>query len=582
MHPAQAPAAIAPILWRGMAQIKARVWITAHTRFVTGVNGAGNPTFGSTFAEYQWEVTPALLNAPRISLERPQYITAESDGMRVTECTIELFSENGQLAATQDGAILRRNDLEQARVNIYADVGGTLIAWFSGRISGMPEERAGVTTIRATGFDWECLRKPVKYENYGVVYQGLVNSSQQAVYADSGFRTTAAHIPVLSSHVCVEHGITYFDGGGRQAPNVTQSGGEGIALLQIDLKNSIDCGIYKITFRDAKNYTVTYPKGQNMAGIITANLGYTYNGNIPVLTGDIGIRPEFWEGEDGTGAAFEFRVSWAASGNPVAIAFSLIEKGLNDSWGQLPTGLAKMDIPAWAAAIRRFESFTVHVDATNKDNSVFENKRDSLPLTVAQLAQRILDHVGCSLCLNINGEVSITLPYLDDVPVYPHSTADTITEPILINASDYLTNYVTVQYAWNGQSYGASNPPMDLRINPQSQIVEKVISLPYFKAGIGRRFAQWAAETFVRRFMGTQVVVSYGVHAGAGLLAQAGDRITIESNTLPRLDGIAEIFKVDKECGTEQGSRITAHLIQSHEGPRALICVVVIGNNSLW
>lgn len=582
MHPAQAPANIAPILWRGMAAIKPRVWITAHTKFVTGVTATGLPTFGTTFAEYQWEVTPALLNNPSISLERPRYVTAESDEMRVTECTLELWSENGQLAAAQDGAILRRGDLEQATVTIYADVGGTLFPWFSGRVSGMPEERAGVTTIKVTGYDWECLRKPVKYENYGVLYQGLTNSSQQAVYADAGYRTTAAHVPALNSHFCIEHGITYFDGGGRQAPNVTQTGGEGIALLQIGLKNGIDCGIYRISFRDAKNYTVTYPRGQTFAGIITANLGYTYNGNTPVLTGDIGLLPEYWLGEDGTGCVIEFNVSWAASGNGVAMAFNLIEKGLEDTWGSVPTGLSKMDIPAWTAAIRRFESFTVHVDATNKDNSVFENKRDSMPLSVAQLAQRILDHYGCSLCLNSNGEVSITLPYLDDSPAYPHSTADTITTPIVIQASDYLTNYITVQYAWNGESYGATNPAIDLRINAASQIVEKVISLPYYKAGIGRRFAQWAAETFVRRFMENQVTISYDIHAGAGILAQAGDRVTIESGTLPRLDAIAEIFKVDTACGTDEESRIVAHLIQRHEGPRALICSVTVGGNSVW
>lgn len=583
MHPSEAPANIQGILWRGQGAIKARVWLRCHTKFVTGASATGEPTFGSTFAEYQWEITSALVREPSISLERPKYMTVEADEMRQTQCTIELFSENGRLAVTQTGAIIRRSDFEQATVYVYAEIGGVLTPWFEGRVSGMPREAKGITTLTVTGYDWECLRKPVKYENFGHVFNGNIDSSQQAVYAAQGFRTSAAHINVLSSHFCAEHGITYFDGGGRQAPNVKQTGGEGIALLQIDLKNGISLGTYTIKFRDSKNYTVTYPSGQTFAGIITSNLGYAFISGQYVLIGDIGIRPEFWDGEDGTDGEFTIKVGWNGSGNPATMAFNIVEKGLLDNWGSIPTALAKMDIPAWTAAIRRFESFTVHVDATNEDNAVFENRAGNSPLSVAALAQRILNHAGCSLCLNQYGEISVTIPYLDDKPAYPHDTQGTILgDGIEIQASDYLTNYMSVQYAWNGESYGAKAAPIDLRVNAASQIVEQTLSLPYFKAGTGRRMIQWAAETFSRRFLATQVKITYNVHAGVGLLAQTGDRITIESNVLPKLNSIAEIFKLDKTDGSKDEARMEAHLIQEHEGPRALVCTTEVGGAGLW
>lgn len=351
------------------------------------------------------------------------------------------------MAATQTGAILRREDLEQATVTIYADIGGILYPWFEGRIAGMPKETAGITEITATGYDWECLRNPVVYENFGVVYNGLDGSSQQAVGINAKFITTRAKIPVLSSHFCAEHGIVRYDGGGRQTPNVDQTDGEGIALTQLEFKNGAKLGIYRIKFTDSKNFTITYPSGQSMSGITSGLLGYTENNGTYTLIGEVGIRPEFWVGDDGTGAEIEIRLSWAAQGNPVAIAFHLIEKGLTGAWGSVPTGLAPMDIPAWTAAIRRFESFRVHVDATNSDNSVFENKAGSEPLSVAQLAQRVLDHVGCSLCLTPSGEISVSIPYLDSVPAYPHDTANSITgSGITIEAADYLVNYLTVQY----------------------------------------------------------------------------------------------------------------------------------------
>lgn len=579
MHPSEAPLNIQNILWGGNGTIKPRVYIRAHTLTVTGVDGAGNPTFGTTYGEYIWEMTAALIGNPRISLERPKYTTTDGDGMRQTECTLELSSLNGRLAATQTNGILRREDLEQASVYVYADIGGVQTSWFQGRISGMPEERAGVTVIRATGFDWECLRQPVVYENFGVVYNGLFNSSQQAVWADQDFRPTAARIEVLGSHYCAHHGITRFDGGGRAVESIKKTGGPDIHLLQIGLKNGIKLGTYTITFRDAKNYTVAYPDGQSFAGVITSTLGYSSN----VLVGDIGLRPEFWEGLDGTDAVFEISVNWSAVGNGICMAFNLIEKALRSTWGTLPTSLARMDIPAWTAAARRFESFTVHVDATNSDNSVFEQKLDNIPMTVAQLAQKILDHYGCSLRLTNLGEVSITMPYLDDVPAYPHDTTNTITgDGIRIEASDYLFNYFTAQYAQTGSSYGATTTPIDTRINPTALIVEKTISLPYFKAGIGRRFAQWAIETFVRRFMRSQVTINYNVHAGVGLLMQTGDRVTIESNVLPRLNGIVEVYKIDKECGTREESTVTAQVIQSHEGPRVVVCSTAVGEFKLW
>lgn len=346
MHPSEAPLNIQGILWRGQGQIKPRIWIKAHTLLVTGMTATGQPTFGTTYAEYQWEVTGALVNGsePSIDLERPKYPTTEPDQMRQTSCTFRLYSEGGRLAATQTGAILRREDLEQATVTIYADIGGILYPWFEGRIAGMPKETAGITEITATGYDWECLRNPVVYENFGVVYNGLDGSSQQAVGINAKFITTRAKIPVLSSHFCAEHGIVRYDGGGRQTPNVDQTDGEGIALTQLEFKNGAKLGIYRIKFTDSKNFTITYPSGQSMSGITSGLLGYTENNGTYTLIGEVGIRPEFWVGDDGTGAEIEIRLSWAAQGNPVAIAFHLIEKGLTGAWGSVPTGLAQMDL----------------------------------------------------------------------------------------------------------------------------------------------------------------------------------------------------------------------------------------------
>jgi hypothetical protein len=184
--------------------------------------------------------------------------------------------------------------------------------------------------------------------------------------------------------------------------------------------------------------------------------------------------------------------------------------------------------------------------------------------------------------MTIDGQISISIPYLDADPTYPHDTTNTILgDGITIDASDDQFNYLTTMYAWNGDSYGAKVAPIDNRIGT-AQKVEKVISFPYLKSGIGRRCAEWAAQTYARRFMSNQTTVSYKVHAGVGLLMQVGDRVTVVSQTLPLLTNNVEIFKISKSLGVDDAATVAAQIIQSHEGPKNALCTAVVGGAKIW
>jgi len=573
MNALDAPAPINGLLYRGQTTIKARVWIRCHVRTISGMSATGFPTFGAGYGEYVWQVTDAVLNTPKISIERPRWQGDEESTLREISCTIELETNGGLLAVTQDGAALRRSDIEQGTVIVLAEVGsGNYIDWFSGRIAGIPSEQNNTMTIVAQSGMFEALRTPVTYENYGLLAGVNGNSSQTIGFVSGHPVDTMGRVPVRTSHYCATHGVVRFDGGGRRRMNLGKTGGPDIDLVNIGLGNEIKLGIYTITFRDAKNYVITYPDGQEWTSSI---YGYVSGPAIQ-------LTPQSWIGQDGSEAVFTIQVSWGGQGNPVAMAFNLVEKALIKNWGSVPTGAAFMDLPAWDAAIRRFESFTVHVDATNPDNSVWENRSTNRPLSVGVLAQQILDHVGCSLTLSIDGAISISIPYLDDVPAWPNSTTSEILgDGIKIEASEgALFNYLTAQYAWNGDSYGVASSPIDLRLIPTALKVEKVISFPFYKAGVGRRCVQWALETFSRRFLEKQTVISYQVHRGMGLLAQAGDRVTVVSDLQPRLEAVAEIYSVDKACGGD--GNVKAQLIQSHEGPRSAVCSVLVGDTKLF
>lgn len=564
-------------LFQGGATIRPVVRIRATTNEVIG--STGNRTdYGTGYAIYEWDISDRLLNDPQMSQERPRYPGDEDFTSRAVTCRLE-FSNTDQIFATsQEGAILRLRDIEQAEVTIYAQVEGqagtSLLNWFGGRVVGAPEESAGRTVLVVRGSFWEAVRRPILYEHYGIVSQnvgGFIRNVEQSASYANGFYINTIQVQGFGTSFEIAHGLVTWDANGNHVPTVEQRGGTGIALLYLKLSSRLKPGKYSIKFTNAKNYALTYPDGQEFTSSILAT-----------LYGGIQIDPASWTGTDGTGVEITFSVNWTAVGNPALMAYDLLEKGLLDNLGTFPllTPSVKIDRPAFEALARRFATFQVKVSATN-ENSAWENKANNPPLSYGSLADRILSHIGAYLTMLPDGSISVQSPYIDNAPVWPHRTTSTILgDGVTLQANDSRINYLVCQFAKDELTgnYGG-RAEIDLRPGSTGEKVEHILSLPFFKLD-NRRQAEWAARTFARRYLDKQREISYSIEPGHGLLCAPGDRITIESTTLPIIDAIAEIVTTSNTLGDT--CSITAVFVQEPEGATSAVCVATVGDTNIY
>jgi len=561
MHIQDLPQVLRDKLAYGGITIKPRVWLT-----VTTLEAHLNGTYGPNYATYRFEVTNRLLEYPNISIERSRWPDDYEFTTRSIDCTLRFANTDQLFAVAQDGAILRATDIEQAIVDIYADVGGTTVNWFSGRVSGRPNETAGVTTFMVSGHLWEAIRKPVMYENFGTI----LGQMQEISGGNAGFFPNSVHIDCVGQHFCMHHGLVAFDSGGQPTHRFKKTGGD-IELKALRLANGMKLGKYVIKFSSHAGYTITGPDNIPYSG-------NRFRGADPLSP--IQIDPAYWSGNDGLGCEIEFFISWTAFGNGIAMAYHLLEKALKDNWGQLPgTVTAQLDVDAFRFWAQRFASFPIHVSETNLDNSVFDGNGKNRPLEYATFVQKMLSHYQCALTILPDGTISISGPYMDDRPSWPHDTAQAITgDGIELQGGDTI-NYITVNFGID--TNGGYAAPLIRDLNPNAlQRVEKVFSLPYIKVGIGTRHALWWERMITRRFMRDQTLVKYSVEHGHGLLLSAGDRITVDSNILPLLTRRCEIIQVERGIGSE--ATVTAAIVQDGEGEAAIVQFAEIGTVGLW
>ena len=567
MHIENLPSPIRERLRNAGTQITAKVMIEATTREVLP-----NGTFGSGYATYRFDISDRLLEMPRISLEGPRWPCdigeADEYSTRATECTLRLSNTDAVFAVAQNGSILRAEDIEQAHVWIYANVGGTLVNWFGGRVVGRPTETFAVTSVTVIGYLWEAIRKPVVYENFGSV-QG---TSQDMSGGEAGLSASMVRIDCIGQHFCMNHGLLAYDGGGRHVARFRRTAGTTINLLSMRIANSAACGKYTIAFKSNAGYVLRSPNNT----IYTGNRFRGLPDDSPIQ-----IDPAFWtSGGTGLGCEFEFWVSWSGEGNGIAMAYHLLEKALLQNPGIVSGNPnAALDTASFTFWAQRFAAFKVHVDATNENNEVFEGKDNARPLEYATLAQKILSHYQCSLTMLIDGTISIVGPYLDDRPSYPHRTDEAIIgDSIQLQGGDTV-NYITVNFG--GDPDGGYAIPIVRDLNPNAeQRVEKIFSLPYIKVGVGTRFALWWERMVVRRFMRKQTVIEYDLEPGHGLLITPGDYITVVSNELPRVTQRAMVVTADRGIMTD--ARVKAAMVQDGEGEAAIVQSAEVGSVGVW
>jgi len=566
------PAVNAAALNAGIVEITPVLQMRITVKHRTGTTTAGAPIYGPGYDIVEIDITNRLLNWPSIGTSKPRVPGDGKQSITAYDISIVLANPDGYIGATADGTIIRPSDIQEGRIQIFADIGtGTPVEWFSGRIDGLPTESRGRTEFRAVSTLWEVLRKPILYENWGPV-----SGQVQSLYATERNVLTGA-VTITSSVGTFKalHGIATFDAAGNATPWAKREGGGSISLAQVVLTSSATLrpGVYRIEFLDPDNFTVSYPAG---AAFLNGNR------NRDTRTGSgIDFLAADWSGVAEAGSVIEFQICLTLWGNPVAIMAYILERGLLANYGTMPgiTPSVLLDLPAFVEAAKRFNGMPIHFTATNSNNEVW-GKKGAKPIDAGKVCQLIADHICSSLVMLPDGVISIKMPFIDQDPLWEMTTEQHLTDSIVISAADETYNYLRVQYGFNPatNTYAAESIG-DYRESTSEVVTELVISLPYIAVGVGDRHAEWVRDTVRRRHLRRQVKITTKAIAQFGLPLLPGDFLRVISDN-PAISQPCEVVQVNSPMGGLVGLTLAA--IQEPEGPEAVICSGVVGGVGLW
>lgn len=533
--------------------------------FVGTVDIGGSPT------NVNFEVSDRIEGQISIGLQKPRIPNDAENGITGSQTTISIINTDGPFAVTQDGAIIDPREIGNAEIRVYADIGTAVpVEILRGRVVGPPRELRGKTIFTIRDVLYDAIRQPVLYEDFStfVVFPFFIFHPQTTEVVD-GLPLVQGY-PVNRPHggMCCYDGITTFDGNGRFLFSITNSNPDDISLKRIVFLNRAKPGKYVIQFQTAYAYTITYPDNRVATGSITTEL----------ITPLIVIHAVDWSGPGVAGAVIEFEVKFNAKGNPVTIMLNALEKALDSNQGNPPflNPGVRIDIPAFERAEQFFESFSIFAAVGNDDNAVWE-RREKKPVNYLDFANRIASHIGCGIVQLPDGVITITVPWLDDTPIYDVTTDEAVGD-FSIEPQDQF-NAIRIQYGEYDGAY-TDFQEVDLRADPANdEFLELLISAPFYKSGISDRQVQWLLETIQRRYYDQQVTIKATVSPQIGLTMLPGDVYRFVSEVQPRITTFVEARSVNKNIGRPASLELTP--IQNREGPALIVGSGTIGNEKL-
>lgn len=597
------PAAIRDLLYQAsVGLITTRVVFEGRIKPLNAINPDGSQVYGVGYINSSIDFTEWLSpQGIRLDFQIPELPTGELTGKYLTsQVSISIINERGHWSVMQDGSIIDPDFIQDAFINISAEIGGQTIDLYRGRVIGNPEERFGETvfTIRDAAFD--IIGKPVKFENLSPLQEYKIESGvfSMSYYEENGLR--------------FYDGYVYFDYRGLPTPTVTNTNPEKITLQNIDLTSAnvaatnSDIGKYRIEFYNSEGYILSGPGVDDFSG----------NVNQTLDTGFLRIEPGHWSRAripgggffdfvDPTGTVIEFCICYTVSGNPITIIKRLIEHGIIGSWGNTPTESVSLPVD-WDRLNDLellFSGVTVYVSETNTDNEAFSLVSDAKPLSVKHLVENIAEHVGCYMTTNSKGQITLTNPYLDPGQTLHSISSDMISSHRFVGGKKKFdlirVNYgfdilqdtyasQIIETTFNPVDYNPSNVynPGDVVYfqgsyyrcvspNPGGTFVlanfvlftytEHSFAYRYFKSDVSMRNIRVVFDEIKDKVFLSNQVVQANVVPQIGLTLKAGDKCEFQLSEHPKKTFPAEIVRASVVVGGNV--QITAKRIEEPHRP---------------
>jgi len=413
----------------------------------------------------------------------------------------------------------------------------------------------------------EVINRPVLYENMtnggqglyqrtSVIGDNLVNESVEIF----GNPTTPTDSRGMFR---VYDGIALFDEESRIRTSVENDDKDGISLKAVFTFTEALLGVYQIEFTSPIAFRVTHPDNSVLFGSTQADFIGSF----------FSIGSDNWEGFATEGQKIEFTIRVNYCGNPITMAKNLLEKAFKRNYGDTPTFTGvPVNWDNFDELENRFRSYTVFVSEGNNDNKVWERRRNARPLSHGQLIQRILDHVGCTLTEDSEGNIDVIGPYIYDVPVHPITDLTAITKTTIDSMNKI--NFAIYNYGGNKQS-GSLGGKLedDMRESDDDFLVEETFNLPYYKVGISDNAVEMFRGLMRHRFLDVQKRISTDLTPNFAAPLRPGDRALLISNEIPRFSVNCEAVKtsVTATGGIWRRGKVNWVQVQEPEGAASLL-----------
>ena len=310
--------------------------------------------------------------------------------------------------------------------------------------------------------------------------------------------------------------------------------------------------------------TLTLPTAlSNESGLINITV-YVSNPQAPAAYVDI------------KGKTIEFWLAYTVEGNPISIVLDMLVRSISGDWNTSAAITLDPNLPINYSIFQemedRFDFTTLYVSEWNKENDVYSYKNDTKPIQVKNIAQKILDHIGCQLTYDTEGKISINTNWF-------YNDSNLLWRLGSIHCGVKGTGFVPshsvddgkvykrmeVFYAENsftGESAGfyEKNAPDSLvgiyGVNDKPEAFKA--SLPYFKLGVSDLLVSAIVEYLWKWVQVSHIRLSATILPQFGASLDVGDKFIADFTTEPILPNTDKgwgkyfmIYGINKKIGGE-------------------------------
>lgn len=507
----------------------------------------------------------------------------------------ELPTFNGEAISTQYGAVkiqLKKiygdfwqfvgqgagiTDISSMLFEIYAKTQNVPdIPVYTGKVNLTPTETFDTVTYDIESSLWDMIDKELCTNQYGThAYSdygsGIITETNNSyIGVSTPFQNITYYHPVLYFN---EHAILKA---------LVDAKDNAVDIYSVNLNTTKNAKLGKYTLKWDNHYTVTLttPVFKSIKIVHTPILASGYlDIDIPLAYQDeIGINKiivyvtnpqEPNPFTDIRNKTVDFYLSFTVKGNPISIVLDMIIRSYTNTWNN--SAVSVLD-PALPIDYDRFleleESFSfvkLYINEWNKSNEKFRYGSNEKPLQVKNIAQKVLDHIGCQLTFDTQGRISInTNWYYNESQLLQRIGSNHVgsigakvegshtisgTQPFNSMELYYGTNEFTESVGKPIESFAA-----EYFISTKANVYK--VTLPYYKLGVSDLIVEQINAYLWKWVMLSHIRLSANVLPQFGITLDVGDKFIADFNLAPILPNVDKslakyfmIYSISKKIG---------------------------------